>query len=652
MAITFESIAAMPAEKLAELVRYHNTLYWEKGEPEIGDELYDAVVRELAKKDPSNPLLEEVAAPRVEGGGKVRHSKPMLSLDKAYSFEELLEWARKHARNQDEPLLIQPKYDGISAVCLNGVLATRGDGAEGEDISAKACLVELETKGFKGPFDGRDVRGEIVIREDDFKTIWPGIKKKDGGVYKNSRNAVAGIMGLKDISAMRAQGAKLTLVDYDLVSYKLKLAELKDEWPRIVKEIEELPYPLDGIVVKLADSAYSESLGSTAHHPRGQIAFKFSGVRRRTKLLSVEWSFGKKFLTPVANLDPVEIGGVTVKRASLHNAQNIEDKGVFTGDYVIVERAGDVIPYIVSAEPGEDRKPCLITKCPCCGTELKREGPELLCPNPECFETNLQKLLAAVKGIGIERLGEPNIRKMMNVLDVKTPGDIFKLTKEDILKLDGFKDKSASNLYNEIQTARKVRDYDLLASLNIPAVGPNVAKVILEKHSLAELRALDPAKLPEIGGIGPERAKALDTELKRQSAFLDSLLPLVELVQTKGSEAAKHRPTICFTGKMPEKRSYYESIAAGRGFAAADSVTAELSLLVCADPAEQSSKLLKARKLGVKILTLDQWLEEMKNAPQSPESPEPPPAPAKEPEKQPGQDSGGFADLPLFNSLE
>jgi len=283
---------------------------------------------------------------------------------------------------------------------------------------------------------------------------------------------------------------------------------------------------------------------------------------------------------------------------------------------VTVERAGDVIPYIVSAVPGENRMSCLIDKCPCCGTELVRELPELRCPNPDCFDTRLKNLAAAVKNIGIERLGEPNIRKMMTALGVRRLSDIFRLTKTQLLSLEGFQSLSADNLLREIAAAKTVPDWQLLASLNIRGIGPNMAKSIMRMHTFAELRTLTVDELSRIDGIGPERAGALFRELREQTAILDELLTCVTVTETHGMGAAD-RPTICFTGKMPEKRSYYEDLARKAGFEPADSVNSALSLLVCMDPQENSTKLQKARKNNIPIRQLDDWLNSLQNpAPQ------------------------------------
>jgi len=603
---------------LAEAIARHDQAYWERGEPEIGDDAYDALVRRLRDLAPDHPLVNRVNAPAVAGAGKVRHARPMLSLDKAYSLAEVLAWARKHARSPDEPLLVQPKYDGISANFADGRLVSRGDGEFGEDISAKLPLIELEAPGHRGPPD-RPARGEIVIREDDFRERWPSILKKDGAPYKNSRNAVAGIMGLKDIGEMRRQGAKLTLVDYRLVSHAVALRDLEARWPGLVADIEALPYPLDGIVVKFADDTFRESLGATAHHPRGEIAFKFSGIRRQTRLVDVLWSFGKNCLTPVAQLEPVEIGGITIRQATLHNLQNVRDRDLHIGDRVTVERAGDVIPYIVASEPGDERRSCLISQCPSCQAALIQEGPELRCPNPACPETRLQNLLAAVRAIGIERLGEPTLRKMTETLGVKDLRDLFGLAAADLLRLDGFKDKAAANLHREIQAARRVPDFQLLAALNIPGIGRNIARNLLRENTIDGLAAMDEAALAALPGIGPERAAALHRELRAQADELARLRGVLEVIPTRTDDAAPEasRPTICFTGKMPETRAHYEALAQARGYEPVDQVTATLALLVAADPAAQGGKLAKAAKLGVPVIALDGWLAQ-ENAPASP----------------------------------
>ncbi len=599
-------LPSLGVAELVALLEHHNRAYWENGEPEIPDARYDEIVEALRQRDPGNPLLEKIFTPSVASGGKVRHVEPMLSLDKAYSLEAVLAWAHKFSRSEDEEMLVQPKYDGISAKYDGKVLVTRGDGFFGEDVTDKIPLIELEAPGYIGKLD-RPARGEVIIRDDDFASIYRNVRKKDGQLYKNSRNAVAGIMGLKEIAEMQLQKAKLTLVDYTLISYRVKLSELPTRWEELKLALAQLPYPQDGIVVKFADAAFAASLGRTAHHPRGEIAYKFTNIRKETVLRDVEWSFGKNCLTPVACLDPVEISGTTIKRATLHNVQNILDLGVMIGDTVVVERAGDVIPYIVESRPGCERRTALIENCPCCKTLLIRRGPELVCPNPECMETRLQRLLGAVRNLGIERLGEPTLRKLMAKFDVRHLGDLFELSAKQLLQIEGFAEKSASSLVAEIQKARRIEDYRLLAALNVPNVGPNIAKLLLAKYSFAELRTATAETLAAIDGIGPERANAVVAELAAQSDYLDELLTAVTLVASSQTE---NSPTICFTGKMPEKRSYYEKLAATLGYRSVDDATSTLTLLVADDPNGNSTKLRNARKFGVRIVSLDEFLAE------------------------------------------
>ena len=614
-----ENPVGLTLDALVELISYHNKLYWEKGTPEIADADYDKLLEELRRRDPLHSLVNAIHTPAVVSAGKVRHKTPMLSLDKAYSLEALLEWGGKFARTPDERILVQPKYDGISASFDGVVLATRGDGETGEDVTDKLPLIELEAPNYTGKLD-RPARGEIIIRSDDFVGLYSHIRRKDGGFYKNPRNAVAGIMGLKEIDGMIAQGAKLTLVDYSLVSFELGLNELAQKWDSFLNTLAQLPYPMDGVVLKFADREFRESLGNTAHHPRGEIAYKYSNVKRESRLTDVEWSFGKNNLTPVAIMEPVEFSGVTVKRATLHNVQNIIDMDLHIGDTVTVERAGDVIPYISASVPGENRRSPLIDRCPACGTFLERRGPELVCPNPDCAGTRLQRLTAAVKALDVENLGESTLKKLISVCHVNSLSDLFRLTAPDLLKVEGFAEKSVSNLLKELQRVKRMPEYQFLASLNIPNVGPNIAKMILQVMDFHALRLASEESLSAISGIGPERAKAITAAFAERKDEIDELLTAVTPVRE--TAPLQGMPTVCFTGKMPEKRSYYVELAAAKGYAAADSVTKELTLLVAADVNDNSSKLVKARKLGVKIVSLEDFLAEKA-------SPVPPVAPVE-----------------------
>lgn len=610
--INFDADTLSKSE-LEELIQYHNQAYWDKGSPEISDVKYDSLIQALRKIDADNELINAIYTPHVSSMGSITHSTPMLSLDKAYSLGEVMEWAKKYARSPEETFLIEPKYDGISAKFENGILSTRGDGFQGENISDKIPLIELEAPNYIGKLN-RNARGEILVRKDRFKTIQNSIRP-NGITYKNSRNILTGFMVLKEqkyISqlefAMRSLNSFLTLVDYELFSIEVNLEEIEAQWDSIISDFEKLPYPLDGIVIKIADLEYRNSLGNTAHHPRGEIAFKFQNIAKESTLVNVEWSFGKNCLTPVAEIEPIDIGGITIKHATLHNYQNVLDRDIQIGDICLVERAGDVIPYIKESTPGLLRQSVLIENCPCCGSKLVRKGPEICCVNPDCFESNLQRLYASVKSIGIEELGLPNIRNMMTILNVKNLKDIFALNKGDLEKLPNFKSKKINNLFNELQRARNIKDYQLLAALNIAHIGQNMAKLLLSEHSLDELLTMKEEDFCNIRGIGPERAKALTEELSSQAEYINEFRNALFIESTQGG---LEKPKICFTGKMPEKRSYYETIAIANNYEVADDVNSSLNLLVANNLNEKSTKINKAEKLQIKIISLDDWLKEV-----------------------------------------
>ena len=600
------------AEILAARIRKAFDAYW-AGSPEISDLEYDAALRKLKLLAPEHPLLDELGAPQVSALREIRLSDPMISLDKVYSFPELLAWAKSFARSdRDELLLVQPKYDGISCRYDGTMLVTRGKGETGQDITDKLPLIELETADYTGPVN-RPARGELLIRPDRFEKLRAVIRSRGNTVYRNTRNVLTGFMMLKSsreteqlLLAMKRTGGFLTLVDYGRFSEEVPLSRLEESWESLTERIRTLPYPMDGIVVKFADPFFRRSLGSTAHHPRGEMAYKFVNARAESILENVQWSFGKNCLTPVAEIRPVELGGTTIKRATLHNAKNIADMDLQIGDTVVVERAGDVIPHIVSRTPGAVRRSALIDVCPGCGTKLIWKGPELACPDPECFETRLCRLAAAVRALDADNLGDATLRQIMKQFSVRSLKDLLSLGRSDFVRLERFGAKSAENLAESLAKARKCDDFRLLAALNIPNVGVNVAKLLLREYSFSELRNLPEETLSEIRGIGPERAAALRRTFAEDSVLIDELLEAVDLRSGRGQGEGK---TVCFTGKMPEKRSFYEKIARSYGWEIAEQVTENLTLLVAADPLENGTKLERARKRGTEIVSTEEFLK-------------------------------------------
>lgn len=601
------------ASRIAEL----NKQYWEKGIADITDTAYDSLVEELRAMNPEHPLIKKLEAPVVLSSGKVRHSVPMLSLAKAYSLQEIMDWATSCELSLDTELLVQPKYDGISADWSSGVLSTRGDGDVGENITDKLPIVKTVNRdGVSDLYTSADFRGELLMSQDVFKNRFqPNITSKTGTTYKTVRNCVAGIMGSVDSSdllgKMERHGAFLHLVDYRTYEIRVLLKNLQACWKDIEEHFVKFSldqYPCDGIVIKVKDEVVFSKLGTTAHHPKGAVAFKFQNQSKMTRIVDVEWGAGKKVLTPTAVLEPVVLGGVTIDHATLHNYKNVVDNDIQIGDEVCLERSGDVIPYVASTTPGDTRKPIELSSCPFCDWPVHMEGVDLVCLNPNCPEVRVQRLVASAAAFDIDTLADKTIRKLISQFDVKTMYDIFMLTRDDLAKLDGFGSKSAENLHNNLMAARTIEDWKVLASFNIEGIGKTLSKAILAKHTLPELVCLCEQAMMDIDGLGSVRAHLIKQFFNKEYNYVTDLLTVLTLKETKQEPLKELRPSVCLTGKMQQKRSYYVQLAFKHGIPVTENVTSSCSLLVTAEPDRVSAKITKAKKLGIPIVTIDEWL--------------------------------------------
>lgn len=596
-------------EELEKLIKKNDEFYW-AGEPQISDEQYDSLVEELKKIDTDNAIVNKVnKLTNLENSKKVNHITPMLSLDKVYSNEDLFKWVESKSRNQDEIFLIQPKYDGISGKIVNynngleSVLSTRGDGYVGENITNKLPIIKFATNKNSS----KELYGEILINKEDFKNKFSKIiSTSTKKPYKNPRNATAGIIGTDDVTFFIDQNTMLTFVDYNLYSIEVKSFEFKNSWENIVEQLTKLPYPMDGIVIKLKDKQYFYSLGNTAHHPRGSVAFKFKNPQAKTKVIDIEWSFGKNYLTPVAILEPVDINGITVERVSVANYENICKLNLNIGDNVVIERAGDVIPHIISVEHCSESKSPFIEHCPCCGEKLIVELPEIMCPNNNCKEKIIRRLLFSIRTIGIDGIGIPTIKKIVNSLNITNLFDFMKINGVDLLKI-GFGQKTTENIIASINKNVVIDDYQFLTSLNISDVGEEVAKLILEEYTIEDLMKIDNVdKLIKIKGIGEITANKVIDYFKNN---LEYAMLLRSLFQIKTREKSQDIiGTVCFTGAMEQPRKYYEEIAIEKKLKPVSSVSKDLKYLVVADLNSNSSKTQKAKKYEVAIITVEEFL--------------------------------------------
>ena len=594
--------------QLENEIRFHDQLYWDESNPGISDEDYDKLIQELKLLDPNNSLISKVSSSSTYGQ-KVKHEEAMLSLDKVYSIEDLLLWAEKISRNNNELFSIQPKFDGWSGQYTNQTLYTRGDDGLGQNISDKLGIIRLELdsgnyKSLKGHLD--DERGEIIMKKSTFEKCQSKIKRKDGQLYKTERSILAGLLRTKETPPI---GEILTFVSYNLYGMPFSLDEMKKlDWKVLIDNIKNSDYPTDGLVIKLDDNIYSNSLGVTAHHPRGQIALKYGNPIGTSELIKVDWFVGKNnTLNPVGIIKPCIIAGHTITKVNLHNAQNIIDININIGDQVIIERCGEIIPHVTKVIPSENRVPISINNCPQCGSTIKFETPFLYCTNSDCGGALSKKLTDSCWRLGIENIGQATIDKMIDN-GIENIIDILNITLQELFDLDRFGIKSATNLYDEIQKLKNnnIEEWRILSCLNLPGIGDSISKDLLSKFDLNTLRKMDLLDLEKVSMIGPVRAHELYLGLDDNSDIIDELLNILKVEHTK---IENHKGKICFTGKMPNERSYYEKLAEKCGFKAVNTVTSDLTYLVCQDISSTKGKMKKAQSLGVKILPLVEFIK-------------------------------------------
>jgi len=590
-------------QELEKIIRRHDKLFWIDNNPEISDEKYHLLTKEMRSINPNNPVLSEIHTP-VNSTGDVIHKIPMLSLDKVYSIEEWIYWASKVKRNDNELFLVQNKFDGWSVEKNHCLLSTRGDGFVGVDISNKLAYIKLLDESPVSEI--LYIHGELVMLKSDFEEQQTKILRKSGKQYKTPRTILTGLLTKDELR--EGVGRVLTLMPFNSFQIELSFAELKEiDWTSLIDDRKNADYPIDGLVLKLADQEYGKSLGSTSHHVRSAMSLKFTNPTGTTVLRSVLWSVGKHKLTPVGIVDPVEIGGVIVDSPNLHNYKYIVDNDIHIGDTLIVERCGDIIPDVQEVIPGENRELIFIDRCPVCNSAVIFNDTDMICTNLECTGKHIRRLSDSVVRIGIERLGEPTVAKLVSI-GVTNLIDIFNLTKEDIIELERFGESSSDNLFNEIQKVknRGVYEWQILASLNIQGVGRRISKLILENLSLEELRNMSEIQLMGLDRVGPERADQIYSGLKDHSEYIDGLLTILPII---GEEMKGTKGSICFTGKMPEKRSYYEAMAVKDGYEIVSRVTKDLAVLVCMDVNSNSGKAKKAKQYGVEVIHLDEWME-------------------------------------------
>ncbi|MEO8854579.1 MAG: NAD-dependent DNA ligase LigA [Ginsengibacter sp.] len=664
--------------ELRNVLRFHEYRYYILNEPLISDVEYDQLFKRLEKLEKEDPSIITADSPTQRVGSSlntefitVPHLVSMLSLENSYNPDDLIAWENRLktlADHQHITFSAEPKYDGasISLIYENDFLvrgATRGDGAAGDDITTnirQIGSIPLSAKFARYGISKIEIRGEVLLNKENFKQYNLSLAEEGLPPLANPRNAAAGSLRMKDPAAVRKRKLEAILYHVSFIELNEKglnkypeelnthsgilqmLSECGFRTPvkekRVFSNIndvvnfcldfekkrDELPYEIDGIVVKVNEIEIQQQVGNTTHHPRWAIAYKFKARQATSKLIHVEFQVGRTgSITPVAKIEPVPIGGVTVGSVSLFNEGIIEEKDLRIGDTVIVERAGDVIPYIVKPltelRTGTERKIVFPANCPVCGDPLiKPEGEAVLrCVNINCPAQVIERIIHFVSkdAMDIKTFGEANVRRFYTLGYISTIPSIYSIDFEKITELEGFKQKSVDNLKTAINNSKNQSLNRLIYGLGIRYVGETTAKTLSKSvDTIFDLANFSIEELQQLKDIGSKVADSVfdffhnEDNMKMLGQLADKGLNM-QGNRTEPTTGKLSGFTFLFTGTLPTlKRSGAEKLAEENGGKLLSSVSANLDYLVAGESA--GSKLEKARKIkSVKVINEDDFLK-------------------------------------------
>jgi len=659
--------------KLRELINHHNYRYYVLDSPEISDAEYDELMRELTRLEQAHPDLvtpdsptQRVGAAPVEAFGVVEHPQPLLSLANAFSDEELDAWYRRASNllgSRKTDFVCELKIDGLAVALtyVNGLLevgATRGDGYRGENITQNLRTVKSIPLSVPKEAPPRfEVRGEVYLPKTGFKKLNEERAKEELPLFANPRNAAAGSVRQLDskITAQRpldifvyglgwAEGKAVPDTHWEIMQYLKSLGfkinpnialchtidEVKNYYKKWVKDEETLPYEADGVVVKINSIPFQLELGFVGREPRWAIAYKFPAVQGTTRLLEIGINVGRTgSLNPYAILEPVQVGGVTIKHAALHNEEDIHRKDIRIGDWVVIQRAGEVIPEIVepivSRRSGKEKIFHMPRKCPVCGAEvIKPEGEAMhRCTNAACPAQALERIKHFVSrgAMDIEGVGEKMSQSLFQAELIKDVGDLYNLKekREQLLSMEKLADKSVANMLNSIEKSKDRPLSRVIFALGIPNIGDETAELLAEHYSsLDELSQATPEKLQQIPSIGPKIADSIVAffRQKQNKAIIEKLRKAgVKLEAEKAGRKDLPLTGVEFviTGTLKSSaRPEAEAKIRALGGKAGSDVTRKTNYLVVGE--DPGSKLARAQALGTKTLTEVEFLQMLKQA--------------------------------------
>ena len=644
--------------ELVELLNRYATEYYTSDNPSVSDSEYDRLYRELVELEQAHPEQVLPNSPTHRVGGKIldgfekySHQYPLYSLQDAFSREELLAFdARVRKELPNVTYICELKIDGlsISLTYEQGVLvvgATRGDGSIGENITENLKRVKDIPLTLPEALD-ITVRGECYMPRASFDQVNQSRQENGEPEFANPRNAAAGTLRQLDTAVVAKRNLATFLYQEAspstrnsqeqvlkhleqlgfVVNPRRVLAHSMDEVWQFIQEVgqerDQLPYDIDGVVIKVNDLVGQEQLGFTVKAPKWAVAYKFPAEEKEAKLLSVDWTVGRTgVVTPTANLTPVQLAGTTVSRATLHNVDYISEKDIRKDDTVIVYKAGDIIPAVlrvVESKRISEEKLDIPTNCPSCESKLLHFEDEvaLRCINPRCPAQIMEGLIhfASRDAMNISGLGPSMVEKLFAANLVKDVADIYRLTEHDFLQLEGVKEKTAQKLYQAIQASKENSAEKLLFGLGIRHVGSKASKLLVQHfHSIETLAQADPEEVSNIETLGSVIAKSLQTYFATEGSkiLLRELKELGVNLDYKGqviaADAALSGLTVVLTGKLERlNRSEAKSKLESLGAKVTGSVSKKTDLVVAG--ADAGSKLQKAQELGIEIRD-EAWLE-------------------------------------------
>lgn len=655
-----KSEAKKRIKKLREVINHHRYLYHVKDTQEISEDTLDSLKHELYELEQQFPDLITRDSPtqRVEGKplekfGKIKHETPMLSMEDVFKKEEFEKWmerVEKVGERKVEGFYCMQKIDGlaISLVYEDGSLktaATRGDGKVGEDVTQNIKTIEaipLTLRSSEVALPKKVIiRGEVFMSQKDFDALNKKLKKEGKKIHANPRNLSAGSVRQLDpqVTASRPLdfcawhlsdvGQKTQKKSMELLEtlgfkpaagrYAKSVKDVVDYQKSVLKRRKKLDYWIDGVVVRVNDHGHFDDLGVVGKTPRGLIAWKFPPEEATTKVHDVEWTVGRTGkLTPIARVEPTFIAGTTVQNATLHNFDEIKRLGLKIGDTVILTKAGDIIPKITKVlkemRTGDEKRIKEPKKCPVCGSDIETrdEQVDLFCTNTDCFSMERERILYATRAFGIEGLGGKRIEHFINAGFLQTAPDIFRLKKEEIAELEGYGEKSANQIVDEIQAHKNIDLADFIVGLGIPNVGSETAFDLAQKFgSLEELREATQEELVAVEDIGDIVAASVVNFFTsdRAKKLLDDYEAVgIKIKKPERVSSKLKGKTFVVTGTL-EKFSREEAKEAIRknGGDASGSVSKKTDFVVVGE--NSGSKLDDARKLGVKTLSEKQFLD-------------------------------------------